>query len=408
MAKIKPFHGIRYNDGDISKFICPPYDIISASAKDNLMKASRENLVRIELPEAVGGANKYQSAARLFNDWRGKNVLTEDKTPALYFYEQAFADKGRKMTRRGFFAALRLENPHKGSIKPHEKTLSKPKEDRLKLIRAVRANISPIFGLFNDPAKRVVKLAGNISKTKPLSFAKDKDGVTHKLWRADDARTISSIAGMLDKLQIFIADGHHRYETAWNYSLERKKKDKNFSQAAGYNYVLIFVCPVQDPGLSIWPTHRVVALPDDFEERIAQYFNVLPAKKFATLSHGSPQPLLVYYKGRSRTLTVKNSKLLSAAMPDKCAAYRNLGVSILHSLLIPALAADQFTYVKSEKEARSLADKRNHAAIMVPSTPIEAMKEIALAGQAMPQKSTYFYPKVATGMVIHSLNESNV
>src|SRR3989339_442650 len=254
MAKIKPFHGIRYKDGDISKFICPPYDIISAPEKERLKKSSAANLVRIELPDAAGGCNKYQSAARLFNDWRAKNVLLEDKTPALYFYEQTFADKGRKMTRRGFFAALGLENPHKGNIKPHEKTLAKPKEDRLKLIRAVRANISPIFGLFNDPKKRIVTLAKDISRAKPLSSAKDKDGVTHRFWKLEDRETIACIQNMLDNQNIFIADGHHRYETAWNYSQERKKKDKKFSKDAGYNFVLVFLCPMEDPGLSIWPT----------------------------------------------------------------------------------------------------------------------------------------------------------
>jgi len=203
--------------------------------------------------------------------------------------------------------------------------------------------------------------------------------------------------------KIFIADGHHRYETSWNYSQEMKNKDKKYSPDKEYNYVMIYLCPMEDPGLSIWPTHRVVEEPAEFEDRISKYFNVLPGNSLEKYSGKLPQALLAWKKGRMRTLVLKDKNALVKNMTGKCKAYRELGVSMLHSLLLNGVAPDKITYVKSEKEALKLAKERHCLAVIAPSTPIEAVKEIALATQTMPHKSTYFYPKVASGIVIHSV-----
>lgn len=403
MATIKAFRGIRYNAQNLTKLICPPYDIISPKEKAALKKRSKNNMVRLELPDAAGGRNKYQESGSLFREWLKKGVLCAEEKPTLYFYEQRFTDHGRKMVRRGFFAALKLENPHGGAVKPHERTLAKPKEDRLKLLRAVRANLSPIFGLFHDNGTAVLKYANKLAAAKPAAEAKDDEGTTHRLWLVDDEAQVSRIAKALAPQKIFIADGHHRYETAWNYLQEQKKKNPKYSAAAEYNYVMIYLCPMEDPGLSIWPTHRVVEAPRDLEEKIQKYFRVLPAGAFAKLSKKSPQPLLVYAGGKSRTLVVKDAKTLAQAMPDKCKAYRDLGVSILHSLLFAGVPPETITYVKDEREARKLADAGKRIAVIVPATPVEAVRQIALANQTMPQKSTYFYPKVASGIVIHTV-----
>jgi uncharacterized protein (DUF1015 family) len=330
-------------------------------------------------------------------------VLATDAAPAYYFYEQQFNDRGKKKTRRGFFAALKVENPHGGEIKPHERTLAKPKEDRLKLLRTVKANLSPIFGLFNDSGKTVVNLSRKIALRQPDETAKDREGTLHRLWKIDDAATVKAVTKALADRQVFIADGHHRYETAWNYLQERRKKDKKYSPDAEYNYVLCFLCPMEDPGLSVWPTHRVVEAPADLEERIAEYFDVLPESAFKKLAGKLPQPLLLSSNGTRRTLVVKNRSILKKAMPDKCAAYQDLGVSILHSLLLAGVPADQITYVKDEQEAYRLAKERRCLAAIVPATPVDAVKKIASAAQTMPQKSTYFFPKVGSGMVVHSL-----
>ena len=403
MSVIKPFCGVRYAGGNISRLICPPYDVISKKEKARLKKLSPYNMVRLELPDPAGSRNKYQNAAQLFSLWQKKGVLRKEAKPSLYFYEQSFTDHGKKMTRRGFFAALEIENPFKGNVKPHEKTLSKPKADRLSMLKTVRANLSPIFGLFNDKKRTLVNFCSKLSGTKEDSFSKDAEKTTHRLWVVDDPQVIAKTEKILKTNKIFIADGHHRYETSWNYLSEMLKKDNSVPRDAASRNVMIFLCPMEDKGLSVWPTHRVVVPPSDLEKRIKAHFRVLPKAAFSRLSNKNPQPLLIFKDGKFRTLSVKNNSILDKAMKGKARAYKNLGVSILHSILLTDVRPENITYVKSDREALQLARERKCIAVMVPSTPVEAIKEIALAGQTMPQKSTYFYPKVATGQVIHSV-----
>ena len=404
MAEIKAFEAVRYSKENITNYICPPYDVISPEEKDKLQKLSPYNIVNIELSYSRGKKNKYVHAAELFKEWQKEGVLKCDNKPAYYFYEQVFEDNGIKMTRRGFFAALKLENPHsgKGAIKPHEKTLAKPKADRLSLLRAVKANVSPIFGLFDDGKKNMVDLCRKIAKRTTDATARDKEGTFHKLWVVTDEEIINDIEKYISNKKIFIADGHHRYETAWNYSQKRKEKDKKYSDAKPYNYVLAYLCPMEDPGISIWPTHRVIEEPEDLEENIEKYFDVRPSGDFVKLSKKDIQPMLIFKNGKYRTLTIKKEELLKKAMPDKGKAYRNLAVSALHNVLMPCVDAQEFTYVKSDKEAVSLAKKTNRIAIMVPATPIESLQDISLNNEMMPQKSTYFYPKLASGIVIRT------
>jgi uncharacterized protein (DUF1015 family) len=403
MADIKPFRAIRYSQENITNFICPPYDVISPLEKERLQKLSQFNIVNIELPDQTNKNNKYRNASELLHLWQDEGVLVRDDIPAFYFYEQVFNDHGIKMTRRGFFAALKLENPHsqKGSIKPHEKTLSKPKADRLSLLKATKANISPIFGLFDDERRIVVDICKKIAKRNPSAVAKDKEGVFHKLWTVDDKDIIKILEKYLLNKKIFIADGHHRYETAWNYSQERKEKDKHYLQYSDYNYVMSYLCPMEDPGISIWATHRVVIeAPDNLEANIEKYFDVHLAKDFQKLSKKEIQPIMIFKDGKYRVLTIKKDDFLKKAMPKKSKAYRNLAVSALHYVLMPNIEASEFTYVKDDREAVLLARKTGRIAIIVPPTPVQSLKAISLSNETMPQKSTYFYPKLASGIVI--------
>ncbi|MDR2251470.1 MAG: DUF1015 domain-containing protein [Endomicrobium sp.] len=405
MADIEPFRAIRYSEGNITNFICPPYDVIRPSEKERLQKLSQFNIVNIELPDQTNKNNKYRNASELLHLWQDEGILVRDDIPAFYFYEQVFNDHGIKMTRRGFFAALKLENPHsqKVSIKPHEKTLSKPKADRLSLLRATKANISPIFGLFDDERRIVVDICKKIAKRNPSAVAKDKDGVFHKLWTVGDKDIIKTLKKYLLNKKIFIADGHHRYETAWNYSQERKEKDKHYSQYLDYNYVMSYLCPMEDPGISIWATHRVIEAPDNLEANIEKYFDVHLAKDFQKLSKKEIQPIMIFKNGKYRVLMIKKDEFLKKAMPKKSKAYRNLGVSALHYVLMPNIEASEFTYVKDDNEAVLLARKTGRMAIIVPPTPMQSLKAISLNNETMPQKSTYFYPKLASGIVIASI-----
>jgi uncharacterized protein (DUF1015 family) len=405
MAEVRAFRAVRYSENGITDFICPPYDVIDVDKKEKLQRMSQYNMVNIELSDKTSTKNKYRHAADLLEQWQKEGIFTRDSRDSLYFYEQVFYDNGIQMTRKGFFAALKLENPKsgKGSVKPHEKTLAKPKIDRLKLMRVTKANVSPIFVLFDDEKLTVVDICKKISKKKPDTTARDDEGTFHKLWVISDENIIRTVQKYLSNKKVFIADGHHRNETAWNYCRERKEKDKKYSRDKDYNYVLAYFCPMEDSGISIWPTHRVIDEPKDLEQNIEKFFDVHPAKDFTKLRKKEIQPMMIYKDGKYRVLTVKKESILKGAMPDKCKAYRNLAVSGLHFVLMPKIDASEFKYIKSEKEAVLLAQKNGGIAIIVPSTPIKSLKSICLNNDMMPQKSTYFYPKLASGMVIRML-----
>jgi uncharacterized protein (DUF1015 family) len=411
MVEIKSFRAIRYSKEIITNFICPPYDVISPDEKVRLQKLSPFNIVNIELPDSGDKRNKYQNAAELFQLWQDDGILDRDKTPALYFYEQIFEDHGIKMTRRGFFASLKLDNPYSGQgsiVKLHEKTFAKPKADRLSLLKATKANISPIFGLFDDANRTVVDICKKIARRIPSAIAKDKEGTFHKLRIVSDEDIIKTLKKYLSTKKVFIADGHHRYETAWDYLQERKEKDKNYSQDKEYNYVLTYLCPMEDPGISIWPMHRIIEASEDLESNIEKYFDVHPAKDFQKLLKKEIQPMMIFKDDKYRVLTIKKEAFLKKAMHGKGKAYRNLAVSILHYVLIPKVDASEFTYVKDNKEAVLLARKTGKIAIIVPAASIESLKAISLNNEMMPQKSTYFYPKLASGIVIACVNIEDV
>ncbi|MDR3071474.1 MAG: DUF1015 domain-containing protein [Endomicrobium sp.] len=405
MAKIKPFQAIRYSGKNITDFICPPYDVILSQEKERFKKLSPFNVISIELPEPVNKNSKYKNAAKLLNLWQEEGILVRDDNPSFYFYEQLFDDHGTKMTRTGFFAALKLEDTRSknSAIKPHEKTLAKPKTDRLNLLKATKANISPIFGLFEDENRIVRNLCKKIARRNPSCTARDSDDVFHKLWIVDDEDIIKTLINHLSNKKIFIADGHHRYETAWNYSIERKEKDKHYSKDCACNYVMTYLCPMEDTGVSILPTHRVVSTPDYLEDNVEKYFDIHLMKDLQKLSKKEIQPMIVFKDNKYRVLTIKNENILKKAMPGKSMAYRNLAVSILHYILMPRIEPSEFTYVKDDKKAILLARKTGKMAIIVPSTPIQSLKAISLSNEAMPQKSTYFYPKLASGIVIASI-----
>jgi uncharacterized protein (DUF1015 family) len=205
--------------------------------------------------------------------------------------------------------------------------------------------------------------------------------------------------------KIFITDGCHRYETAWNYSQERKEKDKHYSQYSDYNYVMSYLCPMEDPGISIWAIHRVIEAPDNLEANIEKYFDVYLVKDFQKLSKKEVQPIIIFKDGKYRVLMIKKDDFLKKAMPKKSRACRNLAVSVLHYVLMPNIEASEFTYVKDDKEAILLARKTGKMAIMVPPTPMQSLKDISLSNEIMPQKSIYFYPKLSCGIVMLMLNK---
>src|SRR5438477_370028 len=265
MADIRAFRGYRYDlgrVGSLSDVVSPPYDVIDPALQQRLHDQSPHNAVRLELPQEEPGdtetENKYARAARTLKSWIAEDVLRQDTARALYVYEQEFAAEGKSHTRRGFFARVRLEPFGSGRIFPHEQTMAGPKEDRLKLYRATGFNLSPVFSLYPDPDGEVFRQLEPFTLKGPPLVAKDHLGVTNRLWLVTDSHTLSAVTGLMGPRPVFIADGHHRYETGLKYLEERRAAGEVPDDEAPANFCLMMLVGMSDPGLVILPTHRLV------------------------------------------------------------------------------------------------------------------------------------------------------
>ena len=388
MPEIYPFKAYRYsNSKSLNRVICPPYDVISPAQAASYRKCA-ENAIRVELPEG-DERQKYENARKIWEDWKSRGVVAQDSEPSFYVYEQVFKVKGKKYSRRGFFCELTVEEPGKGTVLRHELTLAGPKADRLNLIRTARINTSPIFGLLADPKKSIRKMISKAIRQKPLEAVKDSDGVTHRLWSCSSPADIAAVQKAAQANPVLIADGHHRYETSWNYFLERRGAEGDNGPAS---HTLFFICPLEDPGLVVFPTHRVLkhkTLDEIFEKVLARkdIFEIRPEKN-PTVPHA---PFFTATDG-------KKAFSVRLRARDKAPVLEHL-----HARLLPELQKEDFTYTHDAKEALALARKTGMAAILVPPVPVQEMNAIVRAGKLMPQKSTYFYPKVITGLLFRSL-----
>lgn len=405
MVEISPFKAIRFNGSrfsNLSTLISPPYDVISVPEYDKLIKRDINNIVRVELPLAQGKQDRYEIAAQLWKKWQNQRVLAEDKEPAFYGYEQRFSVGSEAYFRRGFFAAMRLERPGKGKIRPHERTFPKHKEDRLKLMRATHANVSPIFGIFFDRQKKAAKLLAERMALKPLVVSRDDRGVTHRLWKWTDAEARKILTAVLKAEEVLIADGHHRYETAWNYSEERLKSDraKNTRKRA-YRYVMTFLCPLGDAGLVIQPTHRSVrheATLNEWKERIGSDFAM---EKMATFSELLTK-LRANKDGAALGMVLRGGSLFWLKPTNGGVG---LPVVPLHEKILKDVPLENISYGQDPRDLVQNLQRGEAAAVfLLPPPDKEAFAKICRAGRLLPQKSTYFYPKLATGLVMRSLD----
>jgi uncharacterized protein (DUF1015 family) len=410
MADIYPFRAIRFNDvkfATVSKVICPPYDVIQVPEYHKLLERHANNMVRVELP-LQGKGDRYKVAADFWTKWQKSRALLQDKMPSYYGYEQRFSANGANFIRRGFFAALRLETPGKGKIRPHERTFPKHKEDRLHLMRATHANVSPIFGIFFDKQKKAAALLDRRMALKPLVTSRDDKGVTHKLWAWSDPEAVQVLTQVLRPEDVLIADGHHRYETAWNYAQERLGKNRSKSSAKGrqaFRYVMTFLCPLADPGLVIQPTHRAVRLPvgagsdeKSWRQRIEPYFSMQKVSGLTALltrlrSTEESSALALVLEGGP--LFWLRPKTKDSSMP----------VVALNEGILKDIPLENISYGQHPKElVENLQRGEANAIFLLPPPDKEAFARICKAGRLLPQKSTYFYPKLATGLVMRSLD----
>lgn len=432
MADVRPFRALRYDPavaGDPSRLVAPPYDVIGPDEQRRLYEASPYNVVRLEYgeerPDDAPGGDRYSRAAADLRRWRAEGALVLDERPRCYLYEQEFTHEGRRR-RRALMAAVRLEPWERGVILPHERTLPKPKEDRLRLLRSVRANISPVFGLYRDGAA----LAGLIEpEGTPLLEATTPDGQRHRLFALPE-RNHAAIAEAFSRRAIYVADGHHRYETALAYRDERRAQTAQWTGEEPENFVLMALVAADDPGLVVLPAHRVLrppVVPHDLMPRLSRFFDIddvtprswdgtallrLLARLAATGRKTVAFGALGLEEQRQHLLRLTSFSAAEPLLPaDKPAVWKRLDVAVLqHVVLKACLGIDEsavaegevVSYTEDAEQARLAVERgRARLAFLLNPTPVEHILAVADAGERMPQKSTYFYPKLATGLVMY-------
>jgi uncharacterized protein (DUF1015 family) len=433
MADIRGFRGFRYDlgrVGSLSDVTAPPYDVIGAQLQEKLYSQSDFNAIRLELSRTEPGddesENRYVRAARTLREWINGNVLRQDSARSLYIYEQEFAVEGQTHTRRGFFARVRLEPFGKGKIFAHEQTMAGPKEDRLKLYRATGFNLSPIFSLYPDPQGAVARVLDPLTLKGPPLVARDHLGVTNRLWVVSDSNAVSTVVGLMGPKPLYIADGHHRYETGLKYLEERRAAGEVPDDDSPPNFTLMMLVGMSDPGLVILPTHRLIGglgpvTTEQLEKVLADHFDIVersgPSARAvwdylqmdgsqAALGFGSAADGLWF------VAKLRDPAAMKELAPDHSPDWRGLGVSILHKLVIDKLLREKIggtpvcRYVHTLQEVvDDVAARKCQVAVLVPPVAMDHVERIAGNLETMPAKSTYFYPKLLTGMVFNSLKK---
>ncbi|NTU52825.1 MAG: DUF1015 domain-containing protein [Chlorobiaceae bacterium] len=423
MPQIAPFKGIVYTSavaGDAAKLICPPYDAISPALQQELYDLSPYNAVRMELPTE---ADPYSAAAGRLHDWLASGVLTEESTPALYPCSQTFTDEtGKEHTRNGFFAALRLYDFAEQQVLPHERTLSGPKADRLNMFRKTAANLSSIFGLYADESMMADAAISEFCRSNEPLIEATFQGVQNRLWRITEPSLVNLVQSVLAERKVYIADGHHRYETGVAYRNECAAAHPEHTGNEAFNFILAYLTNIHDEGLLVQPIHRLVHKlpsfdPECFITKLDRHFTVweLPGRKaldefLAGCSKCLAYGIVLPGKTFAMTLDCKPAEALSRPVPE---VMQQLGVVLLHDLVFSQILGitDEATrkesnlvYVKNEKEVfDAVASGSAQLGIVMKPTEVGQVVAVAASGEVMPQKSTWFYPKVMTGMVFRSL-----
>jgi len=442
MVKVFPFKGIIYNKNitkDMTRLMTPPYDVISKEDQEKYYATHHYNVIRLILGKEFPGDsdinNKYIRAAKFFESWLKHHVLLEDEEQCIYIYEQRYSYKKQKYIRRGFIALLRLEDLGHGKVFPHEGTLSKPKADRLELIRTCSANLEPIFAIYSDKREKLDKIMKKFTKRKPIIDITDINKIKHRIWKIDKKGAINKIVREMTDKAVFIADGHHRYEAALKFRDEMKDRYQRFTGEELYNHIMIYFTHIESKGLTILPIHRLIHnIPEldigNLEEAIKKFFDVeeisfnrrtekRQRKKFFKKleKEGKLKSVFGLYlreQNKYYLLTLKNEKIMDKLLKDdKPKEWRKLDVVIIHTVLINHILGiseegiakeDNITYTKDENEAIELVKKGTYQmAIVLNPTKVEQIVNIASEKELMPQKSTYFYPKLLTGLVMNKI-----
>jgi len=419
MAKIEPFLGIHYNPdivSDISKVVCPPYDVISPKEQEDFYQGHSYNIIRLILGKDLAGdsenENKYTRAAAYVEEWLRRNVLTQDAEPAVYFYEQVFQVGGQEKKRWGFIGLMRLDEEGKDrTVHPHEHTHTAPKEDRLRLIKKVEANLSPVFTIYSDPKDEVLAIfKAALRSEKPLFDLTDGAGIKNRLFRLTDKDLINKIKDLFADKDLFIADGHHRYEVARQFRDYKRATDSlNFKES--YNYIMSFFTPLEDSGLCILPTHRLIKNVNFTPQDLGSCFSVkeMPGLNELTAEMQNRIDEIgvfgLYRDKKFYLLRLEEKRECNKFIQEGPKEYKNLDVVILHKVIFDNFLKIQLPQINYEVDLGSAVLKVDSgefsALFMLNPTKVEQIRSIALSGEVMPQKSTYFYPKLLSGLLIH-------
>lgn len=429
MPEIQPFCGLRYNAAkfgpDISDQVAPPYDVLTATDKAELLSRSKYNIVAVDLPhvppESAGPDDLYAAAAERLQDWLTRGVLAPEPAAAIYVYHQRYEHGGRQYTRKKFFARMRLEPFGMGTVFPHERTFGGPKEDRLKLMKATRCQLSAVFGLYGDPDNAVSALLD--MGDRPAEVTASLGGVENLLWVVQDTAIIKAVQTQMTERAVYIADGHHRYGTALNYRDQLAAAAGELPADHPARFVLVGFCAMEDPGALILPTHRVLcdfgqASPAEVLDALREGVNLRPlsadvAKPDSLLATDSPDDLAVYVAvdGRIEAGTFTRRSVLDQLAPAQSAAWQQLDLAYIHRYLIDELitgkvmngVAPRIHYVKLAADALQIARETDGIALLTKPCTMEQLRAVSHANDLMPQKSTFFYPKLATGLMINPL-----
>ena len=420
MAEIRPFRGVRYTEkaGNMDELLCPPYDIINEQQRSEYLQKNAHNIVKIELPvEEAGTDDRYGAAAACLDAWMAEGILARDPKPSLYIYEEQYTLHGETKSVRGIISLVRIEEFEKGVIMPHEFTLSKPKEDRLNLIKATQSNISTIYSLYSDSGRSTGVKLELLTQRKPDIEAVEGKCI-HRLWVVDDALQIAAICRDFEKRNLYIADGHHRYETSLKY--RNLCRENGAPEGSPCDYVMMLLVNMDDDQFSLFPTHRLIKNVEDFDVerflkgieanfRIEKHQGVGSIKSTLNEYYLQGRKVTAWYVGNDTWYLLKlrsASEAMKEAMPACSKALRDLDISILHELVLNQVMhynnEDCVNYTRSFTEAIASVDEGKYCCCFILNpTRIQDIKDIVDANEKMPQKSTYFYPKPTTGLVMN-------
>lgn len=430
MAEIRPFRGLRYNSSkikDLAPVLCPPYDIISSADQQRFHEKSPYNVIRLEQALAEGPEEKYSSSACLLKQWREEGVLQPEAQPAFYLHQHQFTFQGKKWQRRGLMTRVRLEGRDTGGVRPHEGTLAAPKNDRLRLLRACQANISPIFALYQDESNQLSALLAAQENRPPTALASADSGESHQLWAISDPELMTRLQSSFKSLSLYIADGHHRYETALTYREERRRSLPSFNEEEAFNFVMMTLVDTSDPGLLILPVHRLVrgVAPEamaGLKDKLRSLFHI-EEHALGGADVSRLERLLGAMKQRGQTemtmglyglepdifllLSRREAPPVELMPPHATPAYRNLEVAVLRHLVLEdmlEMEEDKLTYTPLAAEALGqVTSGKYQLAFFLNPLAVDKLQAVADVGERLPGKSTYFYPKLPTGLVINPL-----